>query len=112
MTMVDLMLNDLGCPARIGSMLLFEVLIQIVHFDFFVSCTGSHTIQGQASFFCLKCLFLFGDHWIDHGKLKGTHCHNNDIFSDTNHIRCHSNASIQIRPERIQKILHLSLIHI
>ena len=106
MTMVDLMLNDLGCPARIGSMLLFEVLIQIVHFDFFVSCTGSHTIQGQASFFCLKCLFLFGDHWIDHGKLKGTHCHNNDIFSDTDHIRCHSNASIQIRPERIQKILY------
>ena len=58
MTMVDLMLNDLRRPARIGSMLLFKVLIQIVHFDFFVSCTGSHTIQGQASFFCLKCLFL------------------------------------------------------
>ena len=61
MTMIDFMLNDLGCPTCIGSMLLFEVLIQIVHFDFFVSCTGSHTIQGQASFFCLKCLFLFGD---------------------------------------------------
>ena len=104
MTMVDLMLNDLRHPARIGSMLLFKVLIQIVHFDFFISCTGSHTIQGQTSFFCLKYLFLFGDYRIDHGKLKGTHCHNNDIFSDTDHIRCHSNASIQIRPERIQKI--------
>ena len=49
-----LMLNYLCCPACIFAMFLFEILVEIIHFNLFISCAWSHTIQRKTAFLRLK----------------------------------------------------------
>ena len=38
------MLDNLGSPARVFTMLLLKICVQIVYFNFFVSCAWSYSI--------------------------------------------------------------------
>lgn len=104
--MIYFMLDDLGCPAGVFAVLFPEIAIQIIHFNLFVSRAGSHAFQRQASFLCLVRTQFLRDHRIDHGKLKGSCCHYNNIFPDSYHICRHSDTMIQIRSQSIQQICH------
>lgn len=104
--MIHFMLDDLGCPTGVFAMLFSEITVQIIYFDLLVSRAGSHTFQRQAAFLRLVRAQLPRDYRIDHGKLKRTCCHYDNVLPDPYHICRHSDTMIQIRSQSIQQICH------
>ena len=76
--MVDFMLNNLSSKINKLTMLPFKVLVEVIHFDLFISGAWSYTVQRQAAFLSFILPGFLRDHRIDHDKAEGSGRNNDD----------------------------------
>ena len=76
--MVDFMLNNLGSIINELTMLAFKILVEVIHFDLFISGAVSYAVQRQAAFLSFILSDFLRDHRIDHDKAEGPGRNNDD----------------------------------
>ena len=109
--MVDFVLNYLRGPTGKGFYASLKLSSLPLNFDRLIAFAWSWTAeQGKTTFLSVIRLRLFDNLRIKHRHICALVIKYNNALSHTNHIRCHTNATLTVRNKRIQQILrHLQI---
>ena len=102
--MVDLVLNDLRDPARIGGTLKVETLILKGNFNGLITDGLSYSIQRQAAFRRFIPSGFLDDFRIVHANAERAGRKRDDPLMNADHIGRHTDASFLIGFQRIHQI--------
>ena len=104
--MVNLMLNDLRCPAGKGFDPGLQLHCLILHLDSLATlCLSGAAQKRQAAFFRFIFPGSLDDLGIEHQCWCAGIVKHDDLFADTDHICCHTDTIFPVGKERIQLIL-------
>ena len=108
--MINLMLNDLRSPAGKVFRTRFHIQGLILHLDGLVAFTRAWAAEKrQTPLLGIVCTVLLDDLGIKHHGIcrsSSTFIKKGDYaFTDTNHIRRHTDATILVRHQRVQQVL-------
>ena len=100
--MVNLMLNDLRCPAGECPDARLELLILPLHLDGLKPLRFPRAGQGQAALLRVIGRGFFDDHGIEHDHVITIVVERNNALVDADHIRRHAHAAVLVRGQRVE----------
>ena len=94
LTVVDLVLDDLGCPAGEGLKADLELLVLVLHFDGFPAFCLSGTGEGETTFLRLVRPGFLDDLRVKHHHIFALVVKDNNPFVDADHVGCHAHTTV------------------
>lgn len=104
-TVIDLVLNNLRCPAGKGLEPGLEFLILPLHLDGLVAFRFPGAGEGQTALLGLIGAGLFDDDGIEHDHIFALIVKGNNALVDADHVGCHAHTTVLVGNKGVQQVL-------
>lgn len=104
-TVVDFVLDDLGGVAREVLDAVYEVFVQILHFNAAIASAGTLTDERKASFTRLAGIDLLKNLGVVHEQRLAAILYADDALAYADHVVSEAYALVLMFVQRVQKIL-------